>query len=260
MGGGEATGARREVTNASQAVYRSPNGPAFTLRTAASLEDLDACVALQQETWGYSDLQVVPRNMFVLAQTLGGQVVAAWDEQGRLAGFAMAVAALQPGAPPTPYLHSHMLAVAPLHRNCGLGRALKLWQRDDALGRGIRLMRWTFDPLVAKNAFFNLQRLGATARVYLPDFYGHRDTLPTDRLLAEWRLDAEDRPAPAYGLRIGVPAAGDRGHSAEDQAGLRSSLTAAFAEGWVATGFEPSSDGGGKYLLSRPQTSTQAKP
>ncbi len=226
--------------------YRSPCGRAFTLREAASFEELDACIALQQQTWGYADIEVVPRNLFVLAQTLGGHVACAWDQQGTLAGFAMAIPAHEVGLPPRPYLHSHMLAVAPAHRDRGLGFALKQWQREDALRRGITLMRWTFDPLVAKNAFFNLERLGAGAREYLPNFYGRRGALPTDRLLAEWRLDGRE-PVHEPALRVALPGSGERA-----QALLRARLRKAFAEGWAATGFRPGPNGGGEYLLSHP--------
>ena len=86
-----------------------------------------------------------------------------------------------------------MLAVAPEYRNRGVGKMLKLAQREDALARGIELIEWTFDPLEAKNAFFNIEKLGAIVRRYTPDFYGASTSplhgnLPTDRLHAEWWL------------------------------------------------------------------------
>src|SRR6202012_2433270 len=94
------------------------------------------------------------------------------------------------------YLHSHMLAVLPEYRNAGLGRRLKLAQRDDALSRGFDLMEWTFDPLEIKNAYFNLERLGAIARRYNVNQYGITSSplqggLPTDRLVAEWWLKSK---------------------------------------------------------------------
>ncbi len=237
--------------------HRSPDGQTFTLRPCAGFAELDGCIALQQQTWGYPDLQVVPRNVFVLAQCLGGQVVGAWDAQGELAGFAIAFPAHQParapGGPPEPYLHSHMLAVAPVHRDLGLGRALKLWQRRDALRRGFTRMRWTFDPLVAKNACFNLRSLGATAATYLPDVYGPSPGgLPTDRLLAEWRLlDGESaRETPENPFRIELPTSAEQNQAARVQASLRDQFTATFAMGLRATGFEPRGGGGGAYLLT----------
>jgi len=110
-----------------------------------------------------------------------------------------------------PFLHSHMTAVSAAHRDRGIGRQLKLFQRADALARGISLIEWTFDPLVTKNAYFNFMRLGAIARRYIPNAYGIttsplHGTLPTDRLVAEWHLRsprvlrvlAGKRPTPAF--------------------------------------------------------------
>src|ERR1019366_5120641 len=109
-----------------------------------------------------------------------------------LVGFAMALPGYRDGKP---YLHSHMLAVLPEYRNGGLGRRLKLAQRDDALARGFDRMEWAFDPLEIKNAHLNLVRLGAIVRRYIRDFYGPSTSLlqgglPTDRLVAEWWLRA----------------------------------------------------------------------
>src|SRR5205807_6359307 len=118
-----------------------------------------------------------------------GQVIGAFDGD-LVIGFAMAFPGYKAGRP---YLHSHMLAVLPEYRNAGLGRRLKLAQRQEALSRGFDLMEWTFDPLEIKNAHLNIVRLGAIARRYQPDFYGPSSSplqggLPTDRLYAEWWL------------------------------------------------------------------------
>lgn len=181
------------------AEWRTRGGSLLTLRHCHGPEELEACVDLQRQTWGYPDIEVTPRKAFLLAQELGGQVIAAFDEQGGMAGFAMSMAALapasSPNSPPQPYLHSHMLAVLPEYRNQGLGARLKLAQREDALNRGILRMTWTFDPLAAKNAYLNLHRLGAIAYRYSPDFYGVSSSrlqggLPTDRLHAEWWLQS----------------------------------------------------------------------
>src|ERR1700744_2673954 len=131
--------------------------------------------------------------MFLLEMKIGGQVVGACVPGGKMIGFAMALPAYRDGMP---YLHSHMLAVLPEYRNAGLGRRLKLAQRDDALSRGFDLMEWTFDPLEIKNAYFNLERLGAIARRYNVNQYGITSSplqggLPTDRLVAEWWLKSK---------------------------------------------------------------------
>jgi predicted GNAT superfamily acetyltransferase len=163
----------------------------LTVRNCESLEDFHACVALQRDIWGEADLEVEPATMFVVAAHTGGQVLGACDGS-MLVGYTLAVAALRNGAP---YLHSHMTGVRADYRDRGVGRALKLFQREEALSRDIRLIEWTFDPLEMRNAHFNLNRLGAICRRYLPNLYGittsplHRG-LATDRLVAEWYLDS----------------------------------------------------------------------
>jgi predicted GNAT superfamily acetyltransferase len=141
-----------------------------------------------------------------VAANTGGQVLGAFDGQ-RLAGYTLAVAAIRDGVP---YLHSHMTGIHADYRDRGIGRKLKLFQRDEALSRNIRLICWTFDPLEFRNAYFNLNRLGAITRTYLPNFYGvtssplHRG-LATDRLLAEWHLDSPRVMAAAAGVPVPIP-------------------------------------------------------
>ncbi|MHB1675110.1 MAG: GNAT family N-acetyltransferase [Acidobacteriaceae bacterium] len=162
------------------------------VRKIVSIPEMEACVQLQQSVWQFRDLDIVPRRMFAVANAVGGQVLGAWDGE-RLVGYALAIPGLREGQP---YFHSHMLAVAPEYRNHGIGRMLKIAQREDALARGIELIEWTFDPLEIKNAFFNIEKLGAIVRRYTPDFYGASTSplhgnLPTDRLHAEWWLNSE---------------------------------------------------------------------
>jgi len=179
------------------------------IRPCEGLDELEACVQLQVETWGYDENETIPRKTFLLAQKIGGQVIGAFEtgnrekgvggrEQGTgtgensgdrpveledgkvaaskpetLVGFAMSLPGIKTeSGQACPYLHSHMLAVRESHRNRGLGVQLKRKQRDEALSRGIRHIEWTFDPLEIKNAFLNIHRLGAIARAYRPDFYG----------------------------------------------------------------------------------------
>ena len=159
------------------------------IRQCHALEDFHACVALQREIWEEEPLEVEPATMFVVAAHTGGQVLGAFDGPA-LVGFTLAVAAVEDGCP---YLHSHMTGIKDGYRDQGIGRQLKLFQREDALRRGFDLIRWTFALLEVRNAHFNLNRLGATCGKYLTNLYGvttsplHRG-LRTDRLLAEWRL------------------------------------------------------------------------
>lgn len=159
------------------------------IRKIVSIPDMEACVQLQQSVWQFRDLDIVPRRMFAVANAIGGQVMGAWAAD-KLVGYALAIPGLRDGRP---YFHSHMLAVAQEYRNRGVGKMLKLAQREDALASGIELIEWTFDPLEIKNAFFNIEKLGAIVRRYTPDFYGASTSplhgnLPTDRLHAEWWL------------------------------------------------------------------------
>ncbi|MGC1871107.1 MAG: GNAT family N-acetyltransferase [Acidobacteriaceae bacterium] len=170
------------------------------VRKIVSIPDMEACVQLQQAVWQFRDLDIIPRRMFAVANAVGGQVLGAWASE-QLIGYALAIPGLRDGRP---YFHSHMLAVTPEYRNRGVGKMLKLAQREDALARGIELIEWTFDPLEVKNAFFNIEKLGAIVRRYTPDFYGASTSplhgnLPTDRLHAEWWL----RTARVRGLIAG---------------------------------------------------------
>jgi predicted GNAT superfamily acetyltransferase len=161
------------------------------IRKCTTLPDFHRCVQLQRAIWGESDLETEPYVTFVVANQTGGQVLGAFDGD-TMVGFTMAIVGIRNKSP---YLHSHMTGVLPEYRDRKVGRSLKLFQREEALSRDIRLIEWTFDPLETRNAHFNLNRLGAITRTYIPNFYGvttsplHRN-LPTDRLLAEWHLDS----------------------------------------------------------------------
>ena len=162
------------------------------VRPLHKLDEFRRCVEITREVWGDSELETEPYITFVIAHHTGGQVLGAFDGH-MMVGFTKAFIAVRDH---TVYLHSHMAAVVRSHRDRRVGRQLKLAQREDALRRDIRLIEWTFDPLETKNAHFNINRLGAISRGYIPNFYGittsplHRG-LPTDRLLVEWHLDSK---------------------------------------------------------------------
>jgi predicted GNAT superfamily acetyltransferase len=222
------------------------------IRHCTSLGEFEECVCLQRTTWGKDIL--VPSAIFVVAQHSGGQVLGAFEGE-KIAGFTLALAGIRGRQP---FLHSHMTAVLPEYQDRGVGRRLKLFQRQDALKHGIGLVEWTFDPLELKNARFNITRLGAVVRRFIPDCYGITDSpmhagLPTDRFVAEWWLDSErvkdilaDNPPPvgAAALRITIPAdigetkANDRDAAAQIQSQLRGQFEKCFAGGYVAAGFE----------------------
>lgn len=162
------------------------------VRPLAGTAEYRACVELQKRTWGESFDELVPPSILMVAQEMGGVASGAFDSD-RLVGFVFGISGVRDGRP----AHwSDMLAVEPAYRGRGLGRRLKLHQRERLLDLGIRRMLWTFDPLVARNAHLNLSRLGATAAVYRRDVYGDSPSplhagIGTDRLLADWGMDTE---------------------------------------------------------------------
>jgi predicted GNAT superfamily acetyltransferase len=237
----------------------------IVVRRCGTLAEFQDCVALQREVWGEEDLEVEPATMFVVAANTGGQVLGAFDG-GKLVGYTLAVAGWREGRP---FLHSHHTGVRASHRDRGVGKLLKLFQRQEALGRGIRLIEWTFDPLELRNAHFNLNRLGAICRRYLPDFYGvttsplHRG-LPTDRLVAEWHLDSSRVGSAIDGTAVesgSVPAAvelpsaleqwkqTDSAQVATVQSRVREEFGKWFAQGYAALGLRATT-AGSAYLLA----------
>jgi predicted GNAT superfamily acetyltransferase len=252
---------------------QTPDGTSLVLRSCQGIEEMDACVQLQIDTWGYNDGDVIPRRMFIVAQRIGGQAIGAFEPGGRMVGFAMAIPGVKPareaGGTPTPYLHSHMLAVLPGYRNGGIGRHLKLYQRREAVSRGVALMEWTFDPLEIKNAFLNIHRLGVLVRSYTPDFYGVSSSrlqagLPTDRLHAEWWMESERVQAILNGSQYNPPPiqetivvphavsewkASSVSRAQAVQAENREKFLAAFARGMAVAGFRVDSEGNGTYEL-----------
>jgi len=162
------------------------------LRDLKTLGDCRSVVDLQIAVWG-DDMETVPAGVLLVSAKRGGILIGA-EAGGRLVGFVWSMPGMR-GALHTQW--SHMLAVLPEFRAHGLGEALKLEQRVQALAQGRSLIEWTFDPLQAANAHLNFVVLGAVASEYLENVYGelsgplHRGT-PTDRLVAEWWIGSPD--------------------------------------------------------------------
>ena len=181
------TGPERE----SHPAYRVPDD--IDVRPLASRADYDACVALQELTWGVGFNERVPSGILKLSQRLGGVASGAFDSGGELLGFVFGMSGLMAGR----LAHwSDMLAVHPNARDRGIGEALKWHQRSQLLQAGVHVAYWTFDPLEARNAWLNFTRLGAVAREYVRNFYDASDSplhkgLATDRLIVTWLLDSE---------------------------------------------------------------------
>src|ERR1700722_9084930 len=208
----------------------------MTVRALTGRHEFADVVNLQRMIWGWEDLDILPVRFFVVASDIGGQILGAFDDNF-LCGFCVAIPGVRPG--PRPYLHSHMLGVLPEYRDSGAGRMLKLAQREDALARGFNLVEWTFDPLEIKNAYFNVEKLGAIVRSYVPNMYGIRTSmldgdLPTDRCIAEWWIEEQPRMKSPVAVRVSLPSQ----KTLESQQALANELQRYFSEGLAITGFE----------------------
>jgi len=239
----------------------------IVIRNCESLDELRACVGLQKEVWNFTDVELIPLRLFVVAKKIGGQVIGAFDGD-ELIGFAMSIPGNHHGHL---YLHSHMLAVRSAYRNCGLGRRLKLFQREDAMRSGIELIEWTFDPLEIKNAWLNLERLGAICRRYVVNQYGITSSplqggLPSDRFVAEWWLKSRrvettlregHHPPVNVECKVSVPAEiyqwkadpATRTRAAEIQLQNREALTRALRNRLAVLGYQRDDQGNGTFLL-----------
>jgi len=239
------------------------------VRKCEGLDELRACVALQKEVWNFSDADLVPLRLFVVAEKVGGQVMGAFEGK-EMVGFALSVPGTRSGHV---YLHSHMLAVRKDHRNSGLGRRLKLLQREEALGRGLELIEWTFDPLEIKNAYLNIERLGAIVRRYNINQYGITSSplqggLPSDRLIAEWWLKSKRVEALLASGKVPVGEAVEtievpaliyewkaspetRAQAQQVQERNRERFLRAFSEGLAVIGYDRDGAGNGTFKLGR---------
>ena len=236
-------------------------------RALHSQAELQEAVHLQKLIWGFEDVELLPVRLFVTASKVGGQVFGAFDGK-KMVGFCLAVPGIKPG--PKTYLHSHMLGVLPEYRDSRIGRTLKLLQREEALARGIDLIEWTFDPLELKNAFFNMERLGAIVRRFVLNQYGTTSShlhggLPTDRCIAEWWIASPRVKAitgrnsferSAVTERIGVPKdiaqlrTSDPRRAREIQKQVSERFLEFFQRGLAVIGFERTEDSG-VYLLGQ---------
>jgi predicted GNAT superfamily acetyltransferase len=241
----------------------------IVVRNATDVEELRSFVGLQKEVWGFADNELVPLRIFSLAPKIGGQVIGAWNGEA-LVGFAFSIPGIRNGHS---YLHSHMLAVKDEYRNSGLGRRLKLFQREDAIAHGYELIEWTFDPLEIKNAYLNIERLGAISRRYNINQYGITSSplqgfLPTDRLVAEWwlkskrveaLLSAQSAPTFKEDMRIEVPAEiyawkanpETRQKAADVQLRNREQFLKAFSGGLACLRYGRDEHGAGVFVLGR---------
>jgi predicted GNAT superfamily acetyltransferase len=243
------------------------------IRECTTIEEFDSCVALQREAFGLPDLEISPRRHLIVSRQAGGWTLAAFVGD-RMIGFVHHLAAVRPNNEIHGY--SHMMAVARDYQNKGIGARLKWAQRERALAEGRTFIKWTWDPMQARNAHFNLNRLGVTVDSYGDNFYGtdyfadpsqaleKRPGLQSDRLFARWdlksprvmALGAGDTPAmeaKAVGS-VAIPAEWsalvkrDPPRAREVQARVRTEFKKAFKQGLVCAAFERG-DEESHYLL-----------
>ncbi len=235
-----------------------------SIEVCTTLDEIRQCVDLQRAIWNDPDEDLIPSTILTVANKIGGHVLLAKDG-ARAVGFAFAFPAFHGELR---YLHSHIVGVMPEYQNRGLGRQLKLKQRELALVLQIPLMEWTFDPLALRNAYFNIARLGAIIRCFQSNVYGITSSplhsgLPTDRLVAEWWLSSSRVNSALAGnspvsisdaVQIIVPAEMEGWKNSgspraiEVQQGLKKEFQERFDRGFAVTGFRIE-NGNGIYLL-----------
>ena len=227
------------LSEAWSAATRAAHAADVSLRQMTTLDDADRVLDLIRRTWGG---QALPRETLrALEHADTGVIGAAHGDV--LVGFVLGFLGMSGGL----HVHSHMLAVAKDHQRGGVGFALKLAQRAAALDAGIDDVRWTYDPLLARNAWFNLTKLGATATEFLPDFYGEMNDLlnandRSDRFEVRWRLGSEHVAARAKGLPVETPGLEDATPVLERDgtgAAARPALTGAAIGGWATVAIPP---------------------
>ena len=233
--------------------------PEIEIRECQTLDQLAACVDLQREVFALPEVELSPVRHFIVTKNAGGFTLGAYDG-GRLIGFVLSVPAFLRGQHA---FYSHMTGVRAEYQSHGVGGKLKWAQRERALAEGVRFIKWTFEPIKARNAYFNLEKLGASMNEFQPDFYGPDYTtatqpgneilLASDRLFAEWDLESEKVTALAEGRKFvttvepvatieitndwAALVATDPAAALVEQLRVRGEFTKAFDAGLVTCGF-----------------------
>jgi predicted GNAT superfamily acetyltransferase len=231
-----------------------------TIRECTTIEEFDVCLSLQREAFGLPDLELSPRRHLIVSRQAGGWTLGAFVAD-RMVGFVHHLAAVRGNEI---FGYSHMMAVAKEYQNKGVGARLKWAQRERVLSEGRKLIKWTWDPMQARNAHFNLNRLGVTVETYAENFYGidysadssikERLGLPSDRLFATWNIDSERVRALASGVAapiagkpvvtVAIPAQwsalvkSEPQRALEEQARVRAEFKKALDQGLICAGLE----------------------
>jgi predicted GNAT superfamily acetyltransferase len=243
------------------------------IRECTTIEEFDTCVDLQREAFGLPDIEITPRRHLIVSRQAGGWTLGAFVGE-RMVGFVHHLAAVR--SDNETFGYSHMMAVAKDYQNKGVGARLKWAQREKAMKEGRRYIKWTWDPMQARNAHFNLNRLGVVVDTYGDNFYGtdyntdptqNTDEMPglqSDRLFGNWYLDSPRVETLSRGeslkldlvpvSAVAIPAEwstlvrNEVEKARAEQVRVRTEFKTAFNEGLVCAGFERG-DQYSKYLL-----------
>jgi predicted GNAT superfamily acetyltransferase len=249
----------------------------ISVRECTTIEEFDTCIDLQREAFGLPDIEISPRRHLIVSRQAGGWTLGAFVGE-TMVGFVHQLAAVR--GDDEIFGYSHMMAVARAYQNKGVGARLKWAQRERAIAEGRRFIKWTWDPMQARNAHFNLNRLGVVVEAYGDNFYGmdynadpqqaleDRPGLQSDRLFGSWYLTSPRVEALSRGeaagdpgkpaVRIAIPAEWstvvrtDVKRARAEQARVRSEFKTAFNEGLVCAGFDRG-DVQSHYLLFEAQ-------
>jgi predicted GNAT superfamily acetyltransferase len=250
----------------------------ITIRECTTIEEFDSCIELQREAFGLPDLEISPRRHLIVSRQAGGWTLGAFVAE-RMVGFVHHMAAVR--ADNEIFGYSHVMAVARDYQNKGIGARLKWAQREKALSEGRNFIKWTWDPMQARNAHFNLNRLGVIVDSYAENFYGidynvdqsqpfgERPGLPSDRLFASWKLNSPRVAALASGLSsaietkpvaaVAIPAEWsalvkkDAQRARAEQTRVKTEFKNAFAEQLVCAALERGAEQS-RYLFFEPQS------
>jgi predicted GNAT superfamily acetyltransferase len=245
----------------------------IAIRECVEISELDSCVRLQHEVFGLPELEISPRRHLIVSRQAGGWTLGAFEQQEgseRLVGFVHHLVAVR--ADNEIFGYSHMMAVDREYQNKGVGARLKWSQRERVISEGRKFIKWTWDPMQARNAHFNLNRLGVTVSSYAANFYGtDYATTPapdeagtpkpapgidSDRLFANWQLQSRRVNELAAGAaaavaakpvtRIVIPpdwnalSREDPARAKQQQGRVRAEFQSAFAGGLICAAFERS--------------------
>ena len=236
------------------------NNKEIEIRECRSVGDLSQCVALQKEVFALPDIEISPVRHFIVSRQAGGFTLGAFAGE-LLIGFVLSVPAFFGDER---FFYSHMAAVKRDFQSSGIGAKLKWAQRETALEKGVKYIKWTFQPVQSRNAYFNLEKLGAIIKHYEPNFYGTDYStsgdqtknigLDSDRLFAEWQLEDEKVKRFAKGEKYGEAGEvvqrielcfdwnelvkNDPQKAVAEQERLKKEFQAAFADGLICRGFE----------------------